>query len=309
MNYTLRQLHVFVKITNTKSITKAAQELHLSQPAVSIMMKNFQDHFDIPLTEVIGRKLYITEFGKEIAAAAENIIHEVNSITHKTTAYTGKLQGVLKLSTVSTGKYIIPYFLKDFLSANEAVELVMDVTSKDKVLKSMQKNQVDFSLVSILPQDLEVGNEVLQENQLYLIGSGDYPTNQTMAEASMLEDQQLIFREQGSGTRSLMDAYLLENNVICRKKIVLTSNEAVKHAVIAGLGLSVMPLVSLKNELANGSLKIISLPNLPISSEWNMIWMKQKHFSPIAAAFLQHIQSQKSNINQNYFSWLKDYHG
>ena len=91
MNYTLRQLHVFVKITNTKSITKAAQELHLSQPAVSIMMKNFQDHFDIPLTEMIGRKLYITEFGKEIAAAAENIIHEVNSITHKTTAYTGKL--------------------------------------------------------------------------------------------------------------------------------------------------------------------------------------------------------------------------
>jgi LysR family transcriptional regulator, low CO2-responsive transcriptional regulator len=309
MNYTLRQLHVFVKITNTKSITKAAQELHLSQPAVSIMMKNFQDHFDIPLTEVIGRKLYITEFGKEIAAAAENIIHEVNSITHKTTAYTGKLQGVLKLSTVSTGKYIIPYFLKDFLSANEAVELVMDVTSKDKVLKSLQKNQVDFSLVSILPQDLEVGNEVLQENQLYLIGSGDYPTNQTMAEASMLEDQQLIFREQGSGTRSLMDAYLLENNIICRKKIVLTSNEAVKHAVIAGLGLSVMPLVSLKNELANGSLKIISLPNLPISSVWNLIWMKQKHFSPIAAAFLHHIQSQKSNINQNYFSWLKDYHG
>ena len=109
MNYTLHQLKVFLKVAKTKSITKAAVELYLSQPAVSIQLKNFQDQFEIPLTEVIGRQLYITDFGKEIAFAAEQILNEVDKINFKTSAYKGILSGVLKLSVVSTGKYVMPY--------------------------------------------------------------------------------------------------------------------------------------------------------------------------------------------------------
>jgi DNA-binding transcriptional LysR family regulator len=115
MNYTLNQLNIFLKVAQTGSVTKAAEELHLTQPAVSIQLKNFQDQFDIPLTEVVGRKIYITDFGREIAEAAENIINQVHAINYKTLAYKGQLTGRLKFSIVSTGKYVMPYFLADFM--------------------------------------------------------------------------------------------------------------------------------------------------------------------------------------------------
>src|SRR5690349_1442490 len=150
MNYTLNQLQVFLKITQTLSVTKAAEELHLTQPAVSIQLKNFQDQFDIPLTEVIGRKIYITDFGKEIADAAESILNQVEMIDLKTHAFRGHLTGRLKISVVSTGNYVMPYFLSSFMRQHEAVELVMDVTNKSKVIESLDKNTVDFSLVSII---------------------------------------------------------------------------------------------------------------------------------------------------------------
>ena len=142
MNYTLHQLQVFLKITQTQSITKAAEELHLTQPAVSIQLKNFQDQFDIPLTEVVGRKLFVTDFGKEIAVAAEKILHEVHEINYKTLAYKGQLTGRLVISVVSTGKYVMPYFLPDFLQNNPGVDLKLDVTSKTNQMYMLAKSKI-----------------------------------------------------------------------------------------------------------------------------------------------------------------------
>ena len=156
MNYTINQLRIFLKITQTQSVTKAAEELHLTQPAVSIQLKNLQDQFDIPLTEIIGRKIFITDFGKEIALAAENILNQVYEINYKTLAHKGQLTGRLKISVVSTGKYIMPYFLSDFLNQHQGIELMMDVTNKNKVIESLEKNEVDFSLVSVLPENIQI---------------------------------------------------------------------------------------------------------------------------------------------------------
>src|SRR6478672_5030022 len=116
MNYTFNQLRIFLKICQTQSVTKASEELNLTQPAVSIQLKNLQDQFPIPLTEVVGRKIFITDFGKEIAVAAENILNQIHAINYKTEAHKGKLAGRLKISVVSTGKYVMPYFLSDFLN-------------------------------------------------------------------------------------------------------------------------------------------------------------------------------------------------
>ena len=151
MNYTLNQMQIFLKIVQTKSVTKASEELNLTQPAVSIQLKNFQDQFDIPLTEVVGRKIYITDFGREIAEASENIINQVYDINYKSSAYKGQLTGRLKIAVVSTGKYVMPYFLSDFVQQHAGIELMMDVTNKYKVLESLENNEVDFALVSILP--------------------------------------------------------------------------------------------------------------------------------------------------------------
>jgi DNA-binding transcriptional LysR family regulator len=307
MNYTLHQLQVFLKITQTKSITKAAEELHLTQPAVSIQLKNFQDQFDIPLTEVLGRKLYVTDFGKEIALAAENIINEVNAINYKTQAFKGLLSGCLKLSVVSTGKYVMPYYLSEFMKNNSEVELEMDVTNKSKVIKSLKNNEIDFALVSVLPTDIAVESIQLMNNKLYLVGNKFIEINNDTLISKYISNLPLIYRELGSATRTSMETFLDKSNIIPNLKIQLTSNEAVKQSVIAGLGISIMPLIGLKNELENGDIKIIPVKNLPIISTWRLIWLKGKKLSPVAKAYLEFVNLQNEDIKNNHFSWINNY--
>lgn len=309
MNYTLHQLQIFLKVSQVKSITKAAEELHLTQPAVSIQLKNFQDQFDIPLTEVVGRKLFITEFGKEIAHAAENILNEVYAINFKSEAYRGQLAGRLKISTVSTGKYVMPYFLSDFLEHHPEVELELDVTNKSKVIESLENNTVDFSLVSILPKNLFVNRIELLQNKLYWVSSPEVKAKLKASArvTSILENTPLIYREAGSGTRQIMEKYINSKRLTIRRKLELTSNEAVKQAIIAGLGSSIMPLIGIRNELNNGQLQIIPVKRLPIKSQWQLISLKGKKFSPVAQAFISFLQREKTRIIKERFSWYEEY--
>lgn len=307
MNFTLHQLQVFLKVTEYKSITKAAEELFLSQPAVSIQLRNFQDQFDIPLTEVIGRQLYVTDFGNEIAIAAENILNEVYAINYKTLAFKGILSGKLKISLVSTGKYVMPHFLSDFMKMNNGIELEMDVTNKTRVIKSLKNNEVDFALVSILPDDLALESEVLMENKLFLVGDKNFNKDSKFDAITYFKDKSLLLRESGSATRLSMEKFLKEKGIKSGMKMQLTSNEAVKQAVISGLGYSIMPLIGLKNELEKGDLKIIPLPGLPIVSNWRLIWLKGKAMSPVASAYLAFLKSNKENIRNLSFAWTEGY--
>ncbi len=307
MNYTLSQLQVFLKVAQNQSVTKAAEELHLTQPAVSIQLKNFQEQFDIPLTEVIGRKIYITDFGKDIAIAAEKILEQVNAINYRMHAHKGELIGRLKISVVSTGKYVMPYYLSSFIKKHPGVELVMDVTNKSKVIDSLEANEVDFSLVSILPKNINVENLDLLTNKLYLVGSNDTGLNAKSRNTKLFEGLPLIFRENGSGTRQVMEKYLKNNNITALRKMELTSNEAVKQAVMAGLGYSIMPLIGIKNELINNELQIIPVKGLPIKTTWSLIWPKGKKHTLVAQSLLEHIQSEKGNIIKNRFDWYERY--
>lgn len=307
MNYTINQLRIFLKITQTQSVTKAAEELHLTQPAVSIQLKNFQDQFDIPLTEIIGRQIFITDFGKEIAVAAENILNQVYEINYKTLAHRGQLTGRLKISVVSTGKYVMPYFLADFLQQHPGIELLMDVTNKLKVIESLEQNEVDFSLVSVLPESLAIENTELLQNKLYVVGNAKHGYTNKKYDVRIFETLPLIYREQGSGTRQTMERYIQKNKLPVRKKLELTSNEAVKQSVIAGLGCSIMPLIGIKNELLNGDLQIIPVKGFPIQSVWNLIWLKGKNHSPVALAFLHYLKTEKDNIIREKFAWYEGY--
>jgi LysR family transcriptional regulator, low CO2-responsive transcriptional regulator len=307
MNYTINQLRIFLKITQTQSVTKASEELHLTQPAVSIQLKNFQDQFDIPLTEIIGRKIFITDFGREIALAAENILNQIHEINYKTLAHKGLLTGRLKISVVSTGKYVMPYFLSDFLKKHEGVELKMDVTNKSKVIKSLEKNEVDFSLVSVLPANLPIDKLELMQNKLYLISNTAMQFDKPSYDKKIFEQLPLIYREQGSGTRQSMEKFIQENRLPVRKKMELTSNEAVKQAVIAGLGCSIMPVIGIKNELQNGELQIIPVREFPIKTEWNLIWTKGKNHSPVALAYLNYLKAEKNTLVKEKFEWFEQY--
>lgn len=307
MHYTLHQLQVFAKVVQLKSITKASEDLHMTQPAVSIQLKNFQEQFDIPLTEVVGRQLYVTDFGMEIYHMAEKIINEVYQINYKTLAYKGNLTGRLLISIVSTGKYVMPYFLSDFLNEHKGVDLVMDVTNKSKVINSLQKNEIDFALVSVLPEGLHVHEEILMDNELFIVSKKRERSSKKPIGRNELNKLQLIFREEGSGTRHVMENYFKKHNIHLRKKMELTSNEAVKQAVIAGLGGSILPLIGIRNELMNGDLKIIPANGFPIRSKWRLIWLKEKKLSPVAEAYIKYISKNKHKILSDHFSWIEKF--
>jgi DNA-binding transcriptional LysR family regulator len=291
MNYTLHQLLIFLEVVKQQSITKAAAAMYMTQPALSIQLKNFQNQFDIPLTEVIGKQLYVTDFGKSIAEIAENVIQEADAIKYKTKEYSDLLAGKLRISSASTGKYVIPYFLSGFQKRYSGIDIILDVSNKTTVVQNLKDNEVDFALVSVVPEGIDIEEELLLENKIFKVSNKNIST----------KESPLIFREDGSATRMAMDQYYKKAKE--RKSIKLTSNEAVKQAVIAGLGNSLIPLIGIKNELNNGELHIIPTKGLPIVTSWRLIWMKKKKLSPIALTYLDFLRENKEDIIQRKFDW------
>ena len=306
MNFTLHQLEIFKKISETKSVTKASEQLFLTQPAVSIQLKNFQEQFKLPLFEVVGRKLYITEFGEEISKTASKILEEVDAINYKSSLFEGELAGKLKISVVSTAKYAMPYFLSDFVKANENVEISMDVTNKMSVIRALENNECDFAMVSTIPRKLKIDRIELMKNQMYFVAARDYELPTSKLTAKKLQKSLFVFREEGSATRLAMERYLVKHKINAQKKMVLTSNEAVKQAVIAGLGISIMPLIGIQNALKNGDLKILKIRDLPIETNWNLIWLKTKNLSNVAKAFRDYIAENKDQIIKEQFQLKHD---
>lgn len=307
MDFTLHQLKIFLKLVENQSITKAAEELYLTQPAVSIQLKKFQHQFDVPLTEVVGRKLYITDFGKEVAISAQKILDEIELLSYRTKSYKGKLAGQIKISIVSTAKYCMPYFLSEFMHQHSAVDLVMDVTNKTKVVQHLEENAVDFAMVSVLPEHLNLNRVELMQNKLFLVGGTVLARNPKTSVRNLLKKHPLLFREKGSATRAAMEKFLEDKKIPIFKKMELTSNEALKQSVVAGLGYSIMPLIGINNELKNNDLEIIPYRGLPIVSHWNLVWLKSKRLSPAASALLEYIQKEKDKIITEKFDWFEKY--
>ena len=306
MNFTLHQLKVFMVVVENASVTQAAEQLHMTQPAVSIQLKNLQSQFDIPLTEIIGRKLYVTDFGRELYGIDQRILGEVSAISYQSDSFRGMLTGRLKLSVASTGKYVMPFYLKEFLQNNPGIDLFMDVTNKTRVVKSLENNEVDFALVSVLPESVNIEQEVLLPNRLYLTGPADSKLKTSGSlNKSVFDELPLIYREAGSGTRVTMQRYFQKANIVPKIRMELTSNEAVKQAVMAGLGYSIQSLLSIKNELKQKEIKIFSVKGLPLTEHWRLVWLKRKNMSEVARAFLSYIREHKQQIYQKNFSWTE----
>lgn len=301
MNYTLNQLRIFTQVVKSGSISKAAEALDLTQPAVSIQLKNLQRHFNVPLTETIQKRLHITPFGRDIARAAENLIQEAQGISQRTKAQQGKLSGRLRISSVSTGKYVIPYFLSSFLAEHQDIELNLDVSNKQGVLGHLRENEVDFALVSTTPKNATLLSEDLMRNELFLVASSEIQIPRSRNQHDLLRKLTLIFREDGSATNQSMNQFLESNNIKVFRKIQLTSNEAVKQAVIAGLGVSILPMIGIRHEIAAGRLQIIPMKGLPIKTTWRLVWHRDKKHSPVAAAFLEHLRKHKAYIVGKWF--------
>ena len=301
MNYTLHQLKIFIKVCDLQSITKASEALFLTQPAVSLQLKKFQSTFDIPLIEVIGRQLYITDFGLQIRDLGLEILEKMEMIESATDQFKGILSGQIKIASASTGKYVIPYFLTGFMQKYPGVNISIDVTNKTRVVENLQENSIDFAMVSTIPQNLALECIPLMKNELNLVASTRYHQLPKRMLAKNLNKHTLIFREHGSATRNAMINYLNKHGIQINSSMQLTSNEAVKQAVRAGLGLSIMPLIGIRSELELNNMTIIPMKGLPVITQWNLVYGSGKKLSPAAKALIAYIENHKGRIIEEHF--------
>jgi DNA-binding transcriptional LysR family regulator len=309
MNYTLSQLVIYCEVVKCGSVSQASEILNLTQPAVSIQLKNFQSQFPNPLIDVVGRKMHVTPLGWEVAEIAKSVIAEAQKLNVWNRKLEGKLLGELKFESVSTGKYVLPFFIAPFFLEHDAVEYKIDVTNKTKVIERIKSNQIDFALVSILPPNMKVQSIPILENKLYLVGSKQVAKSLSKQLKVGLKEWKVpfIYREQGSGTRQMMEKVLRKEKIQISKRIELTSNEAVKQALLANMGVSVMPLIGIRNELENGQLQILNCKGFPIETKWQIIWPKGKKLSHVAEAFLSFVRQNKANLAHTHFKWLEDF--
>lgn len=305
MNLTLHQLKAFHAVAKFQSITKAAEAMSMTQPAVSIQLKNLQEQFEVPLTEIIGKKIHITEFGQELVDTANRIFGELGQIEEKMLELKGLLGGKIRISAVSTGKYIIPYLMADFMKIYPHVEISLNVSNRLKVLAHLQENSTDLALVSLWPDDLDLESIQLAENKWYLACSPEKKEHyQAHVNADAWDKVPFVLREKGSGTRTIMENFFNDRDIHVETRLELATNEAVKQALMAGLGASLLSNFSMAQELNEGRIAVLEFPGLPLKADWKLIWLKQKKHSPAVKAFIRWLSENRKQILSTHFPTL-----
>jgi DNA-binding transcriptional LysR family regulator len=303
MSYTLSQLKIFAAVIEASSITVASEQLSLTQPAVSIQLKNFQKQFDEPLYEIINQRFQATEFGMDVYRHSQLILEEVSFFNQRLRWPKDTLVGKIKFSVVSTGKYIAPFLMSRFAQSEPGISWQLDVSNKTQVITALEQNKVDLTLMSILPNNLEIDYLPLMPNRLFLVaGKNAQIISETIKTPEFLQEIPLIMREKGSGTRTMMEEFIVKQGLKVHAPFELASNEAVKQAVIAGLGYSIMPLIGIKKELERKDLHIIPMKGLPLETSWYVVWLKQKKLGAASNAFLDFLKLHAHNSEDFFFN-------
>ncbi len=306
MNITLHQLKAFQAIAKFQSITKAAEAMSMTQPAVSIQLKNLQEQFEVPLTEIIGKRIHITEFGQELVDTADRIFGELGQIEEKMLELKGLSGGRIRISAVSTGKYIIPYLMADFMKIHPHVEISLEVSNRYKVMAHLQENSTDLALVSLWPDELDLESIQLADNKWFLACSQENKKAYTAhIQAGNWKKIPFLLREKGSGTRTMMERFFQDRDIQVESNLELATNEAVKQAVMAGLGASLLSNFSMAQEIKEGRIALLELPGLPLKADWNLIWLKQKKHSPAVKAFIRWLSENRKEVFSKHFPTLE----
>lgn len=287
MSFTLHQLDVFAEVAKQKSMTRAAEKLFMSQPAISIQVKKLQDHFGVDLFEIIGKELFLTEAGKELYEAQKNIRREVNSLEMALSEIKGMLKGTLNIAVVSTAKYFMPYILGAYRSKFENIKISLKVTDRNEVKDLLKKNLCDLAVFSELPDDLELESVEFLNNPLLMAAAPEHPlAGKKNLNFKILEEFPFLIREPGSGTRMVMQRLLDQYNISPNIVMELGTNEAVKQAIMAGIGISLISKYSLTLEESVGKISILDVKGLPYENKWKIVSPKGKRLSPAAQNFI-----------------------
>ena len=293
MNITFRQLRLFLALAETGSVSAAARMVHVTQPTASMGLKEITDAIGVPLYEVVARKVHLTAMGQELAKTARAISTQWESFEQEVHGVKGLTQGKLKVAVVSTAKYFIPRILGTFCAKYPQIDISLEVLNRDGVVQRLEENLDDLYIMSQPPLHLDIDDEVFMPNPLLLIASKEhFLAKKKSVDLSTLKNEKFIFREKGSGTRMATDAHFKRLKLKPNIRLELGSNEAIKQAVIGGLGIAVLSKYSLGDKSDQEEVAILKCNEFPIESSWHIVSPKGKKLSPIAAIFKKHLSQQ-----------------
>jgi molybdate transport repressor ModE-like protein len=298
---TLHQLQILEAIARHGSFTRAAEELELTQPTVSQQIKRLTQIIGLPLFEQLGKQIYLTAAGQEVLAASAIISEKFAELQIAIDELKGLKQGRINLVASTTAKYFVPRLLGTFRRKHPEIELALHITNQEGVLARLARNQDDLYFTGRPPSDSDIELRPILENPLVVVAPSNHPlAGKTNIALKELATEPFIFREAGSGTRSVVEHFLAENRVAVDVVIELSSNEAIKQAIAGGLGISVLSQHSLDLETQNGLLTILNVEGFPIQRHWYVIYPRGKQLSVAAQTFLDFSIAEGKQIIEQF---------
>ncbi len=286
MNVTLRQLKVFESAARLLSFTRASEELFLTQPAVSMQVRQLEDEVGLSLFEKLGKKIHLTEAGRELYRYTQSIFRELEEVEEVLESMKGVKKGHLDIAVASTVNYFAPRLLAAFSRHYPGIRLTIEATNRKNLIRLLESNQKDLVLMGKPPEQLDLEFEPFMENPLVVIAPPEHPlVGKANIPLERLAKETFVIREPGSGTRGAMERFFADQNLQMRTGLQMTRNEAIKQAVRVGLGLSVVSLHSLELELETGRLVVLRVEGFPIRRRWYIVHRRGKRLSPAALAF------------------------
>ena len=296
-NATLHQLKVFEAVARNSSFTRAAEELFLTQPTVSMQVKQLSKTVGMPLFEQVGKKLYLTESGKELFATCQDIFERMERFEMAIANIKGLKQGALRISAVTTAKYVIPRILGPFCNRYPGIDVSLTVMNHQYVLEGLSSNRNDLYIVSNVPEDLDVQSKLFIENPLVVLAPKTHPlVGEKNISLERLAQEPFIMREPGSETRRAAQGLFDSHGIKLKVRLDLGSNEAIKQAIAGGMGLSVLSKHTMALEGLTNQLAILDVVEFPIARNWYVIYPSGKQLSTIAQEFLDYLLNEGKQI-------------
>lgn len=299
MHITFRQLQLFAALAERCSVSAAAKDLHVTQPTASMQLKDMTERVGLPLYEVVGKKVYLTDVGKTLATTAREMTQTWNAFEQHVDAVKGLSRGRLRVAVVSTAKYFMPRLIGSFCQQHPAVDVSIEILNRDGVVDRLGHNRDDLYIMSMPPADLDLSDEVFLPNPLVMIAA----TSESLSRRAglVLHDlskRRFILRESGSGTRMATDQFFRKKKFRPDVRLELGSNEALKEAVAGGLGLGVVSRHALHGQDKEHGVRVLDVHGFPLPSVWHLVHPAQKKLSPLAVAFRSHLLREVRTLSR-----------
>jgi DNA-binding transcriptional LysR family regulator len=268
------------------SISRAAEVLHVTQPAVSMQLRQLEEIVGMPLYEQAGRKIRLTDAGVDFEHYAVAALAQLKQLEDAMAARRGIRKGRVELAMVSTAKYFVPMLLVLFRKKYPDIEVSLQIHNRESIMQLLMRNEIDLVIMGRAPETIDCVASVFATNPLGVISAPEHPlSRRRKAPISILHDQEFVVRENGSGTRHAMERLFGENDIRPRIIMEMPSNETIKQAVMAGMGMSFLSLRTIRHELASGHLALVDIEGLPIVRHWHITHLTAKRLSPAASVF------------------------